>query len=173
MSETWKDIPGYEGLYQVSNTGRVKSLERFIVRNGVTAKIPERMLKFNIVGYGYCKVNLFKNGVRSPCLVHRLVADAFLQNQQCCKEVNHIDGDKRNNRAENLEFCTRSENMSHAYKTGLRKTIQVAQYDKDMNLIKVYDSISEAAEGRFHHADISKCCKGKLKTVGGYIWKYV
>lgn len=178
MTEVWKDIAEYEGLYQVSNQGRVKSL-MLICR--VVTKPRELILKQCADRGGYMKVGLVKNGKRTTKPVHRLVAEAFIPNPDNKPEINHIDGNKKNNSVDNLEFCTRLENIRHAWSTGLKSREQyqnscgskpVAQYDKNMNLVKIWPSASEAKRAGFSDSLICLCCKGKRKTHKGYIWKY-
>lgn len=168
-NEIWKDIPGYEGLYQVSNLGRVKSL------------ITGKKLKELNAATGYLQAVLYKNRIPKRFLIHRLVAETFIKNPNKKPTVNHKNGVKHDNRLKNLEWATYKENMCHAFATGLnaghdnknnKKSIPVAQYDKDMNLIKVYPSMNEAGRNGFRTEEICKCCKGKSKTTGGYIWKY-
>lgn len=113
MTEIWRDIDGYEGLYQVSNFGRVKSFWR-----------GGRILKPNLNRCGYLQVTLCCGGKQKHMYVHRLVAQAFVPNPESKCEVNHIDGDKTDNRAENLEWSTAFENMRHAYATGLQSALQ-------------------------------------------------
>lgn len=121
MSETWKDITEYEGVYQISNLGRVKSLSRY--KNGIHGKhmTKEKILKrlINKGGYSYIVLNYKKN--RKHMLVHRLVVCEFLENKFNKKYVNHKDGNKINNDIKNLEWVTASENSSHAFRLGLRK----------------------------------------------------
>lgn len=107
IMEMWKDIEGYEGLYQVSNQGRVRIIK-------------ER--KLSIDKNGYNTVMLVNNGQRKLCKVHRLVAKAFIDNSEFKTQVNHIDGDKSNNKSDNLEWVTPSENTLHSYKMGLAKS---------------------------------------------------
>lgn len=124
MNEIWKDIKGYEGIYQVSNLGRVKALERvwYSGRNGCTKRTkPEHIMKYRLAkNTGYCLLKLVKNGVEKHVLVHRLVAETFIPNPNNLPEVNHIDGNKENNCVDNLEWCTEKENISHATENKLR-----------------------------------------------------
>lgn len=121
-TEIWKDIKGYEGLYQVSNLGRVKSTEREILCSNQYVKFkrtyPEIVLSAYSLEHNYKQVTISKNGVNKGFLVHRLVAEAFIPNPGNKPEVNHIDGDPSNNSADNLEWVTRSENMTHALSLG-------------------------------------------------------
>lgn len=181
MKEIWKDIPGYEGLYQVSNLGRVKSLERYKDNNGGLVKMPEKIMQGGIRN-GYVLVSLTKDGKRKSFSAHRLVAQAFIQNPEDKPTVNHINGNKRDNRVDNLEWNTDLENIRHAFATGLsgfehsknkKGSISVAQYDENMNLVKIYPSIMEAErQTGIPNRNIALCCRGKHKRIGGYIWKY-
>ena len=136
MEEEWKPIKGYEGLYEVSNMGRVKSLHR---SKGI-------ILKQSIHTNGYMYAGLYKNGTRISKRVHRLVATAFIRNPNNYDVVNHKDGNKKNNTVDNLEWCTRSYNIRHAYHNGL-KSANTSK--KSVILYKrygEYKSITEAAE---------------------------
>jgi hypothetical protein len=106
MQEIWKDIKGYEGLYQVSNLGRVKSLERYKTNWSKKQCVKERVLKPILANTGYYMVVLSKNGITKSVLVHRLVAETFLSNPNNLEQVNHKDENKLNNNIDNLEFCT-------------------------------------------------------------------
>lgn len=120
--EIWKDIEGYEGLYQVSNYGRVKSFDQFInQKNNSKALRKGRILKQSKNKDGYLRLRLVKNKKGKTFFVHRLVAKTFISNPRKLNEVNHKDGNKENNNADNLEWCNRSENISHAYKLGLEQ----------------------------------------------------
>lgn len=167
MTEVWLDIQDYEGFYQVSNLGRVKSLPR----NGTTKN--ERILKSNNVG-GYYQVCLQKKGIKSYKKVHRLVAETFIENPLNKKEVNHIDGNKHNNNLINLEWCSTSENQLHScYKLG-NNIKAVQQFSKDNKLIKSWSSIARAGRClKIPNQNICDCCLGNRKTAGGYVWKYL
>ncbi len=181
MQEIWKDIPGYEGLYQVSDLGRVKSLERYKNNNGGFVKVPEKIFN-GAPRNGYLLVGLSKGGKRKTCAIHRLVAIAFIPNPENKPTVNHINGNKTDNRAVNLEWNTDAENIRHAFATGLngfehsknkKGSIPVAQYDTDMNLVRTYPSMMEAErQTGIPNRNIALCCRGKYGRIGGYIWKY-
>ena len=144
MEEIWKDIKGYEGLYQVSNFGNVKSLDRYIInKNGDKQYFPGKYLNQGISD-NYLKVILSKNNKQRTFRVHILVARTFIPNPENKPEVNHIDGNKSNNRVDNLEWNTRSENELHAYKNGLSKPSDkqkqaVAKYAKENYSKKLFN----------------------------------
>lgn len=177
--EVWKDIKGYEGLYQVSNMGRVKSLERtFIDKIGRKQHIKERILKPTPNHNGYLQVILcISNGKKKTFRVHRLVCETFHENPKNKPCVNHIDENKENNVASNLEWCTIAENNNHGTrKARMAKSLSktVAQYTKEGELIKVWQSASEVERQLgFDQGHISEVARGKLKTAYGYVWKYV
>lgn len=116
MDEIWKEIEGYDGDYIISNFGKVKSL-RF------NKRIPLKQIKHS---RGYLVVNLFKNKIPKKFLLHRLVAENFIENPENKPEVNHLNGDKSNNHISNLEWATYSENTKHAWKTGLMENTRKA-----------------------------------------------
>ena len=184
MEEIWKDVPGYEGLYQVSNMGLVKSLAR--TRKAYTpgkgsweAPVNERILKAHITRH-YFSVVLAKDGNKKTTSVHRLVAKAFIPNPLEKPQVNHIDGNKINNRADNLEWVTAKENTIHSVQHGLQgpnpRRISVAQCDLSGNLIRIWPSSYEAAktlnisQGNIQMA--MKNEKGRTQA-SGYIWREV
>lgn len=186
MEEIWRDIAGYEGRYQISNLGNVKSLERE-VRIGTGYRIiPEKLLKQQKQCSGYMRVGLRCNGEQSPQtkLVHRLVAEAFIDNTLNLPVVNHKDEDKTNNFVGNLEWSTvldnnlygegykhRSKNSSLHAITNQSKA--VLQYTKSGDFVAEYYSEMEAArQNMCKQSGISECCNGKQKTAYGYIWKY-
>lgn len=165
MTEVWKDISGYEGLYQVSNLGRVKRS----FKNG-----KENMLIGKRDKDGYTEVILSKNQRKKYYRLHRLVADAFVPNLERKLQINHKDRNKQNNSADNLEWVTGSENVSHTFATG-RKIYRrpVIQYTRDMNVVSFWDSIREAGRVlKISEHNINSCCNGKLPTAGGFIWRY-
>lgn len=198
MKEIWKDIAGYEGLYQVSNYGRIKSLERLEKTVGIVKqrRRGERMLKETNV-YGYRNVCLANNGYKRTVRVHRIVAKTFIPNPDRKLEVNHIDGNKANNRVDNLEWCTRKENSLHSVrvlgnkpKIGQLKPFQFKRGYECWNKTpvrcvetgEIFDSIvaaakakniSRGAAGRISHCCSGRRCNGKnIRTVGGYHWEY-
>lgn len=124
IEEIWKDIEGYEGLYQISNLGRVKSLKRYSKYKNSKRFINEKIIKLQKSKNGYLRVELCKNNIKKKYLIHRLVGYAFLNNYDNNLEINHKDGNKQNNNVENLEWITRSENERHAYKMGLAKNTE-------------------------------------------------
>jgi hypothetical protein len=152
MQEIWKDVKGYEGLYQVSSLGKVKSLSREVKGRGNSKRLlPERILKPTNNGHGYELVMLSKKGKTKGKVVHRLVAEAFIPNPDNKKEVNHIDGIKDENYVENLEWVTRKENCRHAHENGFVKISKGANHYKSKKvyserLDKEFVSIKEAAD---------------------------
>lgn len=176
--EIWRDVKGYEGLYQVSSEGRVKSLERKD-RFGRTVK--ERILNPGVNRYGYPMVCLYVGGKRKMLKVHRLVCQAFHDNPENKPEVNHINENKNDNRAHNLEWSTRKENINHGTRNeraakGIAKALSkpVGQYTRDGELIKIWPSAIEVKrQAGFSYGNISEVAKGKRKTAYGFIWKYV
>lgn len=181
-TEEWKDIPGFEGLYQASNLGRIKSLERFKKgKNDCLVSVKERILKPRIDRYGYYQVVLCKNSIKKAYLVHRLVFEAFNGSIPEGLQVNHINEIKTDNRLENLNLMTCKENINWGKRnktvsiklTNGKKSKPVLQYDLNDNLVKEYPSIRQVErETGFANQHISACCKGKLKQAYGYIWKY-
>lgn len=171
--EIWKDIEGYEGRYQVSNLGRVKSLAKTIDVGGKTKRFqPERVLKPSKGVKGYLLVALYKNKRSKMKRVHRLVAEAFIPNPQKMPSVNHKDENKENNKAENLEWCTHKYN--NLYGTRLKKVSKpILQLNSNGELLKEWESGKKAMrELKISDASISQCCKGIRKTAGGFKWEY-
>lgn len=182
MKEIWKDIEGFEGYYQVSNLGRVKSLDREIVFNNGKSEKAKTMIRGRILSItkqtqGYSQVGLCKNGTQKSYRLNRLVAKAFIPNPFGKPEVNHIDGNKDNNRADNLEWVTSQENSIHALKNGLITPYKrpVLKIGLDGTLLDEYESLKEAAEKNgISRGNLCMVCKGAYgrNTIGGYIWKY-
>ena len=178
VEEIWKDIEGYEGEYQISNFGRVRSLDKKVnVKNNYTAIKHGKILKLHKkLRYKY--IMLSSKNVTKMCRVHILVARAFVENPQKKTQVNHINGNKFDNRAENLEWVTPKENLIHAWKNELNKRCEpkeIFQYDKNGRFIMRYESAKEASRKTgIDHANICRCASGKKyrKTAGGYSWKW-
>ena len=175
MEEIWKDIKGYEGLYQVSNLGRVRSMDRTVSTGKGIRTHRGKILKLHLDGkHNYYQVCLSKNNIVYTKQVHRLVAETFISRLDDTTQINHKDGNKKNNYVDNLEWCTQSENQIHALNFGLRKTKQIKQYNLNGQFIKLWNSIEEA-EKHFNgsNTNIVQCCKGKTKTAYGYVWRYI
>ena len=141
--EIWKDIEGYEGLYQVSNLGRVKRM-RFINKNTNIEK--ERIKSQKIRKDGYLEVALYKNGKGKYIQVHRLVAKSFIPNPKKLPQVNHIDGIKTNNIVENLEWVSISDNAIHSSRVLRNNVRKINQYDLKGRYLATYSSITIAGE---------------------------
>ena len=164
--EIWKDIKGFEGLYRVSNLGRVKSFYG----------LKEKILKPGIVNNGYYQVELCKNSIRKFYMVHRLVWEAFNGQIPEGLQVNHINEIKTDNRLSNLNLMTPKENIN--WGTGIerghkKQSKVVLQFTLDNILVKEYPSTKQVErELGFAQGNISKCCKGKRKTAYNFKWKY-
>ena len=180
VGEIWKPIKGYDGLFDVSNLGRVKSLSKltYCGHNHLTKQNKEDSIrKLQISVNGYITVILFKNGVGKQHQVHRLVGEAFLDNPNDYPQINHKDENKQNNLPENLEWCTNLYNSQygtvyHRRKEGLKRPIE--QYDLNGEYIKTYSSAVDVGEIYGHGTNgIYRCCNGFQKTGYGYIWRYV
>lgn len=191
MKEIWKDIRNYEGLYQISNLGRIKSISRKVRCKNYKREVKEKILKLN-KNKNYMQIALSKNCICKTFLVHRLVAETFIENPKNLLEVNHKDGNKHNNSVNNLEWCSRIENMRHAKDNDLIKSNKgedcywynkfgenhirskkIIQFDKQGKIIKKWNSLADVKRQLgIYQSNICKCCEGERKTAGGYIWKY-
>ena len=173
--EQWKEIYNSK-IYQVSNYGNVRSINR---TDSIGRFKKGKILNKTLNNEGYEYVSLFYNNKKVKKLVHILVAEHFLNKANNEYVVNHKDGNKLNNYASNLEYVTQSENIIHAWKNGLshrHNNKKIAQYDKNNNLIKIYEAIIDAEkETGINNSKITACCKKHYgrKTAGGYIWRYV
>ena len=177
-NEIWKDIKGYDGLYQVSNLGNVRSVDRIVLRNGI--QVPRKGKILNQIKFGdYLTVHLSKNGIKKHHRIHRLVADAFLPNPDNLTQVNHKDEDKTNNRASNLEWCTAEYNVN--YGTGIERRVairrnnklsrKVYQYTLDGEFIREWPSIKEISRTTgYSYGYLIQVLSGKYKSAYGYKW---
>ena len=173
-NEEWRDVAGYEGLYQVSSEGRVKSLER---KDCLGRTIRERILKLGIDRDGYLRLNLCAGGKTRTFLVHRLVATTFIPNPENKPTVNHINEIKTDNRVENLEWMAVKENINHGTRNeriAKSREKPIGQYKLDGQLIKVWPSAIEVErQTGFSQPSIWCVANGRYKQAYGYIWKYV
>lgn len=175
MRELWKPVVGYEGLYEVSNLGRVKSLPRKGTKGGLLTPSYSNSKH-------YAHIPLTKNGELRTTSLHRVVASAFVPNPENKSQVNHINGDKTNNRADNLEWVTNKENVDHAMETGLWKCrpeeaieARMAGVFQKMNgeVIAMYPCVKYAQYiTGVCNQNIFKVCQGKRRSAGGFEWEF-
>jgi hypothetical protein len=180
--EEWRDVVGYEGLYKVSNRGKI-----FSCKNNIILKECKLRCKFLKKASFICKLCLYKNGITKTVSVHRLVAEAFLLKQNNKNEVNHVDGDRTNNFVSNLEWCTHKENVIHAFKNGLNtppclgkfggehhRSKKVEMTSIDGKIIEKFDSIScIVMKYGFSKSAISSCCLKKRNFHKGFKFKFI
>ena len=197
-NEEWRDIPNYEGLYQVSNMGRVKSI-RYMYGN-YREKILSQFLNNK---NGYLQLNLWKEGKIKTCYVHRLVGNAFIENPNNLPCFNHKDEDKTNNCVDNLEPCDHKYNLNYKNAQARRvastdykafqarrvastdykaiaekkrndpnKSKQVYQYDKNGTLVAIWDSTKECDRQGYNQGAVASCCRGERKSHRDFIWSY-
>ena len=190
MQEIWKDIKGYEGLYQVSNLGRIKSLDKKTKnKNGEFIK-KGKILKQSENSKGYLRIQLTSNkGQRKRMFVHRLVAQHFVKKEEGKNIVNHLDCNPKNNCYNNLEWTTLKGNSQYMTKLGrnkrtqewivnLKKTLQktlgkkVVRIDMKTKDVKIYDYLNQTKMDGFVSSSVSKCCNGIRNKHKGYYWKF-
>jgi hypothetical protein len=198
MKEIWKDIDlinyggeDYTGLYKISNLGRVKSLVGF---NGCIKKYFKReLILIPRISHLYYAVNLSKNKKRKTYTIHRLVTIAFIPNPKNKPQVNHIDGNKLNNKVDNLEWCTRIENSRHAWRMGLCENVRQKTLERASDTFKKYNAtikkpVIQLLDGvvidkhpsawdaelktGITNANIGKVAKGQRNKAGGYEWRF-
>ena len=156
--EIWKDIKGYEGLYQISNLGNVRSVKR------------EKLLRPFENSAGYLRVKLQSKA----WFIHRLVALHFVENPcpGVYTVVNHLDCDRQNNAASNMEWTSYKGNTQYAFRLGRRKAYPVKGYNPKTTETVTFESIKESGRNGFAASSVSKCCKGRQRMHRGYVWQY-
>lgn len=181
MKEIWKDIKGYEGLYQVSNLGRVKSMDRCVKTiNNSTRLIKGKVLSAYITSNGYYRLSLCKEGVEKRYFVHRLVAEAFIQNPDNLPQINHKDENKLNNCVDNLEWTSAKYNCNYgtrikriAQKNKISHCKKVYQYTLDGEFIREWESALQVQIQLGYCAScIRRCCNGQHHYVYNFVWNY-
>ena len=183
MREIWKDVVGFEGMYQVSESGKIYSTprtDRMGRPQGGTIVTPKTNNR------GYWQIRLNKDGITHYRLLHRVVAEAFIPNNRNFPQVNHIDENKSNNHFENLEWCTNLYNRHHG--TGIKRMAKNHDYKKlaringkrvqqckiDGSVVAIFYSVLEAQrQTGVHEANIRRCCYKQGRTAGGYKWEYL
>ena len=183
-SEIWKDVVGYDGRYQVSDKGNVRSVAR---KDSIGRKCGGRMLKPTYDKDGYLRVNLCKNGKQKTRFIHRLVAGAFIPNPNGYSEINHRDENKVNNYANNLEWCTREHNVNHGTlieRSAQARSKKVKATNIETNEVITFNSTVEAGRKGYDQGGVTKACRGVYKgragklvggdgrTYKGYRWSY-
>ena len=187
MQEIWKDIKGFEGIYQISNLGNIKSLTRSVKTFNGFRTSKGQTLKPLKTKNGYLRICLKSHQKNFYFSVHRLVAEAFIPNPNSYPVINHKDNNPLNNNVNNLEWCTQSYNVKYSYTNGNAKPTsgcfkkgniphnltKVSQYDKKGNFINTYNSVKLAAKAIGQTpTSIFNCLAGRTKYTAGYIWRY-
>lgn len=171
MHIEWRDIPGFEGYYQASNTGQIRSLDRVVNTSAGTRVARGRVLKQKTLKSGYRAVNLSKNGKYESFVVHRLVASAFLVKQPDMKCVDHINSDRADNRVSNLRWCTQQMNLRHSNES--------CRWPKKWRRVKRSDGeVFESAAAAARYTGVTKAAVlhhlgGDTKTCGGYTFEEI
>lgn len=180
--EIWKDIPNYIGYYQVSNMGRIRSVDRFVKVNVKTIFLKGKVKKQYKTKKGYLTINLSKDGVTNTMFVHVVVLTSFVQRPKGLNQINHKDENKTNNALTNLEYCDCKYNQNYGT-CNLRKSLatindikrskRVLQYTLDGQLIKEYPSLHQMVRDTgFSRTHIRSACNGKLHTAYGFKWNW-
>lgn len=188
MEEIWKDIEDYEGLYEVSSMGRIRSLDKF---DSIGRYVKGKILQSILVKNGYMHITLCKGGEKHSFSIHRLVAEAFIPNPDNKPCIDHINTDRTDNRAENLRWVTYQENNNNPLTKNKKcgenhpkpfkgifgkehpRSLPILQFTKEGGLIKIWDNTrSVEKETNISHSNICNVLKGKRDYAGGYKWKY-
>ena len=176
MDEIWKDIEGFEGYYQASSEGRIRSVDREVAgKAGSVRIIKGKLLKAKMNNRGYLMVHLWKENKHTGFLIHRLVYSVFCGSIPDDMQVNHIDEDINNNRLNNLNLMTCKENInfgSHNQRVAKANSKPVVALDADGKVVFEFQSTNEAGRCGFDQSHVSACCRGEVKTHRGYRWKY-
>jgi len=158
--ELWRDVKNYEGLYKISNFGKIRSLRR------------NKILKASINHHGYYRIGLTKNSKQTNFFIARLVGIAFIPNPLGLPEINHKNEERKDNHCTNLEWCTSKYNSNYGERCN-KIAKKIYQYDLNYNLVKIWTRLRETNEYGFNSSAISKCCTKKIKKYKGYIWSHI
>jgi len=186
-NEVWKEVKGYEGLYEVNNYGVIRSVKRkHKSKGGKLQNCPSIKLKPIIDVYGYHTCSLSKEGKQVRVRIHRIVAQSFIPNPENKTQVNHKNGLKYDNSVENLEWNTCKENAVHSFKVLGRKSGMFGKFgkcnpnskpiykiDNNGNVVKRFDCLIDVKNEGYNISNVSQCAVGRIKKAHGYIWKYV